>query len=1181
MHLKTLTLRGFKSFASATTLSFEPGINCVVGPNGSGKSNVVDALAWVMGEQGAKNLRGGNMADVIFAGTSKRPALGRAEVSLTIDNADGALPIEFSEVTISRTLFRSGGSEYAINGTAARLLDIQELLSDTGMGKEMHVIIGQGKLDEVLSATPEDRRNFIEEAAGVLKHRRRKEKALRKLDAMKANLTRIEDLASELRRQLGPLARQAATARRAQIIQAEVFDARARLLADDLAQATARLEAQTGDEKKIAAQRAELTEKVTEAAAQVQQIEAEAAKASPEIATLTESWQRLSSLVERFRGLAQLAAERQRTLSEPSQAAYRGESVASILERASRAREQEQDLRSQVAAAQDALNDAVAAREQAEAAENEIDSRLATVNRAIADRREESARLNGRIQAANSRVEALRAENERVAAAMRAARERAEQAEAQVRELEEQAVAHSDGDDSLSIAHEEAARRSQEAADAVEQARKALTEAQSDHVKWRTTAETLALSLQAQDATRWLLEEHRSGVRGLVRDLVRVSPGWEVALEAASFGIAGGAVVGDVDAAVDALRAARETQAGHLELLIETDEQAEERAREALEAAGLPADQAMLASDAVLADGGPARALRQVVSGTVLAVDLAAAKRLLAAGAPAVATQAGDFISSSHARGGENQEGAVLARQAAYDSARRQEGEAEVAVERASKALEQAIARSEVAANELAQLGAQLSARDSQLAAVTAQLGILRQSVTSAREEVERNESRSARIAVELEARGQELEQLRAQSADLGEGPQDLEANSKELTAEREAAHKRTIATRSDETEARLKLRTREERSRSGAGKADSLVAQARAVEARIAAEERGAQRRLEAAQAAQSVHEDALAALAYVQELAGVVTEKRAAAQAENQVRDAELTRARTSLEELRGQLRQLEEAGHRQELAVAEQRLRFEQLEARALEDLGMSGKALVDEYGPHLPVESEAGTGPFVRAEQEKRLRKAERDLARLGKINPLALEEHAALEERQRYLASQLEDLRKTRSDLLGIVRDIDERVEQVMTAALADVAEQFTQTFARLFPGGSGRIVLTDPESVLTTGVEIEARPPGKRVKRLSLLSGGERSLTAIAFLVAIFKARPSPFYVMDEVEAALDDTNLSRLLELFQELRSNSQLLIITHQKRTMEIADALYGVAMRGDGVTSVISQRLKEIDE
>ncbi|NCD17632.1 MAG: chromosome segregation protein SMC, partial [Actinobacteria bacterium] len=277
------------------------------------------------------------------------------------------------------------------------------------------------------------------------------------------------------------------------------------------------------------------------------------------------------------------------------------------------------------------------------------------------------------------------------------------------------------------------------------------------------------------------------------------------------------------------------------------------------------------------------------------------------------------------------------------------------------------------------------------------------------------------------------------------------------------------------------------------------------------------------------------------------------------------------------------LTDAAHRDEVVRAEQRLRVEQLAERAVADLGLDPDVLVEEYGPHVLVPTFAGAGeeppeprPYVRAEQERRLARAEKDLERLGRVNPLALEEHAALAERHQFLTDQLADLRKSRSDLLEIVREIDERVERVFAEAFRDTAAAFEEVFARLFPGGEGRLVLTDPEEMLTTGIEIEARPAGKKVKRLSLLSGGERSLTAVALLVAIFKARPSPFYVMDEVEAALDDVNLGRLLEIFRELREDSQLIVVTHQKRTMEIADALYGATMRGDGVTTVISQRL-----
>ena len=353
MYLKSLTLKGFKSFASSTTLQLEPGITCIVGPNGSGKSNVVDALAWVMGEQGAKSLRGGKMEDVIFAGTSGRPPLGRAEVQLTIDNSDGALPIDYAEVTISRTMFRNGGSEYAINGSRCRLLDVQELLSDSGIGREMHVIVGQGQLDSILHATPEDRRGFIEEAAGVLKHRKRKEKALRKLDATDGNLTRLADLLSEIRRQLKPLGRQAEVARQAQTVQADVRDARARLLADDLVTARTALETELADESALLERREEVEAQIAAGREQEARLEATLRDDLPRLAAAQETWFALSGLKERLRGTASLADERIRNAAGAAEddTVDSGRDPDELEAEAERVRRQEAEIAEQVAGA--------------------------------------------------------------------------------------------------------------------------------------------------------------------------------------------------------------------------------------------------------------------------------------------------------------------------------------------------------------------------------------------------------------------------------------------------------------------------------------------------------------------------------------------------------------------------------------------------------------------------------------------------------------------------------------------------------------------------------------------------------------------------------------------------------------------------------------------------------------
>jgi chromosome segregation protein len=403
-----------------------------------------------------------------------------------------------------------------------------------------------------------------------------------------------------------------------------------------------------------------------------------------------------------------------------------------------------------------------------------------------------------------------------------------------------------------------------------------------------------------------------------------------------------------------------------------------------------------------------------------------------------------------------------------------------------------------------------------------------------------------------------------------------------------DALRERVSGLRTNEVEARLAVRTSEER-------LDSLAARIKAlVEAAVTereASERAVSRRGARARGAvisQAIAEAAYEALIHIERSIAKAATERAVLEEARSIREGDTLSARARNRELTAELEILTSSVHKDEIARAEQRMRIEQLESKAVEELGIDTETLVNEYGPENDVptfiENEAGEIitteliPYRRDQQEKRLAATERSLTLLGKINPLALEEYTSLEERLKFLAEQLEDLKNTRRDLLDIVKEVDDRVQQIFMEAFEATAEQFETIFARLFPGGDGRLILTNPDDLLNSGVDVEARPPGKRIKRLSLLSGGEKSLTAVAMLIAIFKARPSPFYVLDEVEAALDDVNLGRLLGVLEELRETSQLIIITHQKRTMEIADALYGVTMRGDGVTEVISQRLRE---
>lgn len=1197
MHLKTLTIRGFKSFASATTFEFEPGVTAVVGPNGSGKSNVVDALAWVMGEQGAKTLRGGKMEDVIFAGTAGRPPLGRAHVSLTIDNADGALPIEYAEVTISRTLFRAGGSEYAINGSQCRLLDIQELLSDSGLGREMHVIVGQGQLDRVLHATPEDRRGFIEEAAGILKHRRRKERTVRKLEAMQANLSRLSDLTAELRRQLGPLGRQAQVARRAQRIQADVRDARARLLADDLVTLRTAMEKEDADHSALDARRTAV--QVELGSAQREQAEAErsAAAATPLVNSSRDTWYRLSQGRERLRALASLAEERRRLLgaSEPP---GRGRDPEALQRQADELRVELEAAADAVEMRAEALAEAEEARVAAEEAATAEDRRHTALLRAQADRREGLARLAGQVAAVRSRVEAAEGEIGRLRETLSGAAERQRAAESDYTALENQIAGVEAGEEDLDTAYEEAAAELAEAEaereSLLERRRRAAAAKQAQEAR----IEALRTGFKDRDATGTVAASAR-GVLGRVADLVRVEAGFEASAAAVLGAFAEGLAMEGAAAARDALEALRADDAGQAALLHPAPGTRAAEDSPGTSTVALPEGARWLA-DVLHPDPRIAGALAHLARQAAVVRTLAEATAL-AAEYPelTVATRDGDLVTAAGMRGGSSGAPSTIELQALLDSAREAHGAAQAEHERCGFALAGAQERERAARERADAALAALNDSDARFAAVAEKLAALGTQLRGAGEEEKRQRAALGAAQAHLEAEQVALEAA-AERLELAEEARD--AHEEPDSADRDRLHGEAAALRARELEARLTLRAAEEQHRALQARVQSLE---RAAESeRRAAEEarrRAERRALEAGRAA-SVAQAARIGLARMDRAVDEAAGARDEAEALRAELDARLVSLRSRNGELARELAGLNDAAHRDELARAEQRLRLEALAERAVDELGLAVDELIGEFGPDRPVpvpQEEGGDKwaalrvevdddgrpleggvPFVRAEQEKRLKKAERDLVALGKVNPLALEEFAALEERHRFLATQLEDLQKSRKDLLQIIAEVDERVQRVFAEAFADTSVQFERVFGRLFPGGEGRLVLTDPDDLLGTGIEVEARPAGKKIKRLSLLSGGERSLTAVALLVAIFKARPSPFYVMDEVEAALDDTNLGRLITIFEELRESSQLIVITHQKRTMEVADALYGVSMRGDGVSTVISQKLDRVD-
>ena len=1210
MHLKNLTLRGFKSFASATTLALEPGITCVVGPNGSGKSNVVDALAWVMGEQGARALRGSNMADVIFAGTSGRAPLGRAQVDLTIDNTDGLLDIEYSEVRISRTLFRGGGSEYSINGSPVRLLDVQELLSDTGMGRQMHVIVGQGQLDAILSSTPEERRGFIEEAAGVLKHRRRKERALKKLSDMDANLVRVLDLTNEIHRQLGPLARQARVARSAALIQARVRDAKARLLADDLASALNMLAVLEASDESAAHQRASLQKQIASARAEFARLEKAERASSPALDQAFSDWQSLTTITERLRGTL-MAATQKVSLRATPDPPPNGEDPDLLDERARVAIAEDTALVGQVEEARSALTAATRAREAAEDADESAVRELARVNRVIADHREKVARLTGDASTAASRLEAAIAEAGRAWGACRAAQERAEAAEKAVPASPVGSVgvdaSVAEGSSSEDKAGGGAARAHAEASACRDAARARVDEllgiereARADRARWGARRDALEQLLAPEDGTAELMG--RPGVLGQVAPLLHVTPGFEDAVAAALAPFADAVVVdslarglGELEAARAAGRSLRLVVAGADNALAQGAGRANNTAastpQEGASALGEGEDLPELPEGAVWLSGvvtceGGAAPLAALLDGVVSCPADVAPEALAQPGVRAVVTPGGDVLRAWSVEGG-HQASSVLSVRADYEEASTQTEAAQARMTAVSEQLDEANTHLDWRIREANEALKALREEDAQRAKEAQELARAQSAAQAANAEAERAHDVARRADEQVEwAKEQDVAaKARLEGADSVGPPESLE----DAQARADAASRAAREAREAENEARLSLRTLEEQSRRAAARARSLrqgAAAQREERARYARREAARQTELATASDVESAARIALEAAERA--LSRAASERDRLSERRSQV-SQEVSDARRALDRLGAELSEATASAHQGQIAAEQTRLRVEDLQRRALEELSLEPEQLLAEFGPQTPVpmlpldpddvEKVAGAEPsaYVRAEQERALAKAQKDLEKLGRVNPLALEEHEALASRHKFLVDQVQDLKQSKADLLRIVTDVDRLVEDAFASAFAETREQFEHVFGVLFPGGAGDLVLTDPEDMLATGIEIEARPAGKKVKRLSLLSGGERSLAAIAFLVAIFKARPSPFYVMDEVEAALDDVNLSRLLAIFKELQETSQLIVITHQKRTMEIADALYGVTMR-DGVTTVVSQRFAD---
>ncbi len=1152
MFLKTLTLKGFKSFADSTSLAMEPGVTVVVGPNGSGKSNVVDAIGWVLGAQAPSAVRSQKMDDVIFAGTSKRAALGRAEVGLTIDNSAGLLAIDFSEVTITRTLFRSGDSEYAINGVPCRLLDIQELLSDSGVGRQQHVIISQGQIDAVLNARAEDRRLIIEEAAGVLKYRRRKEKAERRLTSTDGNLTRIQDLLREVRRQLRPLERQADAARRHGSLVAELTALRIFVAGQELSRLRTRLEQGEATRRDLAGQERAHRSALANLDTEVMATEAQLSAMGGD--DLGDDLARSESLREKARGLATLLTERRRGIDRDRGALVDRAVIATLEAEAARLAGELADVETE---SERLLPDA---------------ERLASAEGELAEQRERfqadwagfepiapggrAAEIRGELGALRASVERGQAEADRVQGRLGDPRRQGRAPHHRGRPPAGEVGRRGGGRGA--VAPRARVRRGgrdhhRRVVAAAEEAPAA--DADADHA-WAARAEALGLALdeaRARAGAERLVDV--DGVVGTLLDVVEIDPGWEAAFEAAAGEAIAAVVVADAGAGRRALEVLQGGDgAGSVLPLSGTVGAVSSAGRRVPAGHGCvrpvrgrcpagPPDRPrrggrLLAGRPRPGAGRPSRPRRH--PGAVTASGPPAGGSAPVPPAPPERPSprrrsAGDATSAVAA----DAERALVAARQANDAARARLADI-------SRSLDQSDSRLSAAGDAL-QAAVESDRRDG-----TTEAEGMRTHLAELNERVQRDAGRVAELAEVLPVLEAEETEATARARAMAEARTAIEERASAVGALRSDLEVRSVGL--DERRQFLLRRQSEIEER---------------LERDIAERQQAEGRRLEIERRA--VATDRLGGLVAerLAVLDDAVTDLR-----DRRRRQSEAARAVASrLDGLRRErsaaekaLSECRERLSRAEIDEAEVKLRIETAVEAIRRDLDMEPDATL---GAPLPELAEGATAIG-------RTRELERELRLMGPINPLALEEYEALQERHQFLEAQLEDVKSSRRELARVIKAIDAEIVNVFASAFADVSLNFQALFETLFPGGRGRLTLTEPENLLETGIEIEAKPSGKNVKKLSLLSGGERSLTALAYLFAVFRARPSPFYVMDEVEAALDDVNLHRFLDLVHEFRQDAQLIIVSHQKRTMEAADCLYGVTMEPGGSSRVISEKV-----
>ena len=1151
MFLKRLTIKGFKSFADPATLDLEPGVTAVVGPNGRGKSNVVDAVAWVLGAQAPSAVRSQRMDDVIFAGTTDRSALGRAEVSLTIDNSDSSLALDFPEITITRTLFRSGESDYSLNGSPCRLLDIQELLSDVGVGRQQHVIISQGQIDAVLNAREEDRRSIIEDAAGILKFRKRKEKAERRLDSTGANLDRLGDMQREVKRQLKPLERQADAARKHGDFLEELKSLRLFRLNKEFKE----LKSLASSESE---RRSDFTKQETLTVNELKSFESKISTAESELASrgeddLGDQLVRFEALRERARGLKAVLLERQKGIERDRDTLVSSEVIAGLEVELIKAKKEEESLIEE----KESLSPEVEALKQLE---QELVDDWSTFKTDWADG---VPMIGGRASEIRGELGVLRASVNQKESEKNQFQKKLNEVKNPETELNEKLSSLTLDLSSLRQENEaltESITRDKEALKRQINIRNKswedLAEAKANLRSTRIEIEALTQAIKSIGQTPADQQTLASkGSLGFLSDLIEIEPGYEKAFESTVEDFLSTIIFDTKENAIEALSKIDVESSSASVVVIDTrfeklkvknvGNQLRSHVSATDETLDLFLDQ--LLANVVVHEGG----LDEIVETVVRNPEIT------------VVNKTGDKFGFLGWRVGQKDQGnikniledatsrllleemKVEEKQTIFSGNETRTQEMEDHLDETQKKFEECKRNESSLSESLQKIKVEQKASD-----------LENQTIQDRINENDQRIKNETRQIAELQIRLEELEEAEKTSVQAAQRMTDERSRLESRSAET-AARRTECEVRSADIQGRL------------------AVVKARVSELDIRLEKLSGERK-EVAGRSEIIEKKERATSFLIDSLDSrtEIIEKRLTdlrihrRDQSDRVREitSQLDELRSSRRKKEDEVRTLREKQSRLEIERAETRLKLENLTETMRSEFDREPNSIGELSDPELPE------GLTV----SERIAELERELKLIGPINPLALHEFDDLRERYEFLEEQLEDVRSTRKELRKVIRSIDIEIKEVFASAFAEVATNFNDLFEVLFPGGHGKLTLTDPENLLDTGIDIEARPSGKNVKKLSLLSGGERSLTALAFLFAVFRSRPSPFYVMDEVEAALDDANLFRFLGLVDQFRDESQLLIVSHQKRTMESADCLYGVSMASGGSSKVVSERV-----